>query len=149
MIECTFEDGNKAQLRHITVDCVVVDDGKILITRRAKSIDAGDLLSLPGGFLDRDETTQRGAAREVFEETGYKVEITELLTIRDDPDRKGTNRQNVTIAYIAKPLEKIGEPDPHEVSEMSWVSLDQIPGESEFAFDHYDIIQEYLQKHHG
>lgn len=149
MIECTFEDGNKAGLRHVTVEALVEDQGKILIIRRSARMESGGLLALPGGYLDRDETTKQGAARETREETGYEIAIQELLSISDDPDRRGTDRQNVSITYTAKPISKVGEHDPHEVDEVLWVPIDQIPDAQEFAFDHYKVIQEYVQKHHG
>jgi ADP-ribose pyrophosphatase YjhB (NUDIX family) len=55
-------------------------DGKVLLTRRAHDPQKG-LWVPPGGFVDYDEDPRHAAIRECEEETGLKVEITELVDV--------------------------------------------------------------------
>ena len=48
-------------------------EGELLLVRRAKEPAKGTL-DLPGGFIDMNETGEEGVGREVWEETGLKVE---------------------------------------------------------------------------
>lgn len=141
MINCEFESGSKANLRHLTVDSIAIKDNKILLPRRAKTMSQGGKFCLPGGYLSRDESTKEGALRELFEETGYKGEIIDLFMLVDETER-GDDKQNVTFIYIIKVLEKTGEPD-NESSEVTWFDLDKLPDESEIAFDHGKIIKRF------
>ena len=59
---------------------VVERDGKILLTCRVNDPQRG-LWTVPGGFVDAGEDTRAAAARECEEETGLKVEVTELLDV--------------------------------------------------------------------
>jgi ADP-ribose pyrophosphatase YjhB (NUDIX family) len=52
-------------------------DGGVLCVRRGIPPGLGQL-ALPGGFLERHETWQQGAARELFEETGVRVDPGEV-----------------------------------------------------------------------
>ena len=138
MITCQFEDKHGALLRHVTVDGIVAMDNKILLVRRADGLLEGGKYALPGGYLDRDETTEEGVLREVLEETGYRGKIVELFAISDKPDR-GDDRQNVSFFYIIEASEKTGEPDK-ESKEVAWFDLNALPDSSEVAFDHYEAI---------
>mgnify|MGYP001581036981 FL=1 len=59
---------------------VVEHDGKILLTRRVNDPQRG-LWTVPGGFVDAGEDPKEAAVRECEEETGLKVEVTELLDV--------------------------------------------------------------------
>jgi NAD+ diphosphatase len=57
---------------------IVAADGQALFIRRAR--DPGrDKLALPGGFIDRGETAEAAAIREVHEEAGVKLERVEFM----------------------------------------------------------------------
>ncbi|MBI5127470.1 NUDIX hydrolase [Candidatus Roizmanbacteria bacterium] len=144
MINCSFENDNKNSLRHVVVDMIVVKDNQILLVKRAPQLTNGNKYALIGGFMERNETSKQAALREIMEETGYKAEIISLFRIVDNPDRRGEDRQNISFVYLVKPLEKIGAPD-HEVKELKWFDLDKLPKPEEFAFDHLDNINLYLQ----
>ena len=62
----------------VAVVCVVPRHGKVLMIRRATDQGYG-LWGLPGGYVDRGEIVEQAAAREVWEETGLKVELGKLI----------------------------------------------------------------------
>ncbi|MBI1982064.1 MAG: NUDIX hydrolase [Candidatus Levybacteria bacterium] len=144
MIQCRFENGRQANLRHVTVKALTVgDNNKVLLVKRALNLLRGGKYDLPGGFLERDEDTQGCALRELFEETGIRGEILFLFRINDSPKRPNEDRQNVDFIYVVKPLSGEIKKDPETLS-VSWVSPDNLPPEAEFAFDHKDSILRYL-----
>ncbi|MCP6718310.1 MAG: NUDIX hydrolase [Patescibacteria group bacterium] len=145
MITCFFENNNKAFLRHITVDNIVIKNNEILLVKRASDTPAHpNKYALPGGYLDRNETISQGALREFEEETGYKGKIVSLFRINSNPDRKGEDKQNVDFVYLIEAKEKVSEPD-NEISEVVWFDLNNLPKPEEFGFDHYEIIKLYLK----
>ena len=62
----------------------------------------------------------------------------------DRPDRKGEDRQNVAFVFVCEPGEKTGKSD-WESSEQKWFKLNNLPKESEIAFDHLQTINLYLK----
>lgn len=144
MISCTFENGNKASLRHVVVHAIIELDGKLLLEKRQ-----GDLLetgkwSLPAGFLNRDETSAQGIVREVKEETGWESEVISLFRLNTKPDRPHEDRQNIAIEFLVRPIKKTGEPDT-ESSKVEWISIDKLIPLEDFAFDHGETIGLYLK----
>lgn len=146
MITCTFEDGRSGSKRHVVVDVLVIKDAQVLMVKRASHLlfEAGKW-GIVGGFVDRDETIMQAAAREVFEETGYRIHNLRLLTIRDNPDRPHEDRQNISFVFFCDAGKKEGMPDD-ESTEQKWFDLDKLPPIEEIAFDHYENIQDYLKK---
>ncbi len=149
MIDCTFEKGNKAfpGLRHVTVGVLAVNrEGEILLVRRSSKLNTGaSKISVPGGFLGRDENTAQAALRELKEETGFEGTIQALFQINDNSRRPKEDRQNVDFIYLVKLGEKgtIGTPD--EVRESLWFSKANLPPDEDFAFDHRNIILKYFE----
>jgi 8-oxo-dGTP diphosphatase len=142
MIQCTFEDGGHASLRHVTADALVLKDGKILLVKRnSKLLEAGKW-GLVGGFVDRDETTTQTVAREVMEETGWVVKDITLFRINDTPDRPHEDRQNISFIFTCTAVEKTGEGD-WESDDMQWYDLNAVPPAEQIAFDHFDSIRLY------
>jgi len=143
MISCQFEDGAKANLRHVVMDGIVICDGAILLIKRAPNLSEGGKYGLPGGYLDRDESTEDGVIREVLEETGWKVKVISLLGI-DDALYRGDNRQSVSLLFHMEVVEKVGEPD-HETIDVQWFPVDQLPTPDQLAFDHHRIIKTFIE----
>lgn len=145
MILCQFENGGKANLRHVTTGAIVVNEkNEVLLTRRAQGQLNANKFTLPGGFLDRDEDTKEGSIREILEETGLSVKILYLFHIVDTPMRPKEDRQNVEFRYVTKIVggkERLSE----ETSEFKWVSQKSIPPDEEFAFDHRKTVIKYFQ----
>lgn len=143
MITCEFENGNRAALRHVTVDGIVVDEsGRVVLVKRAPGLIEAGKWAMPGGYLDRDETAHEGVRREVLEETGYEASVLELLQIVTLPNRPNEGgRQNVCMIFVMSAGEKVGKPDA-ESTEIRWFPLDDLPL-GELAFDHADTLDIY------
>jgi ADP-ribose pyrophosphatase YjhB (NUDIX family) len=61
--------------------CLLPVDGGLLCIRRAIPPAVGEL-ALPGGFVDFGETWQEAAARELWEETGVRIDPAEVRHFR-------------------------------------------------------------------
>ena len=70
------------QRPQIAVSAAIFRDGKVLLTRRARSPAKG-FYSLPGGRVEFGETLHTALHREIDEETGLKVEILGLAGWRE------------------------------------------------------------------
>jgi 8-oxo-dGTP diphosphatase len=124
--------------RAMTVDAVIVRDGKILLIKRGSEPYKG-FWAVPGGYVDFDETTEEAVRREVKEETGLIVTSLEFIGLYSDPKRHP--KQCVSAAYVveAKGEVKVGD----DALEFKWESIKNF---GELAFDHKKIIDDYLKK---
>lgn len=129
-------------MRHATADTIVIQDGRILLVKRTGKLLESGKWGLPGGFMDRDETIAEAAAREVMEETGWKVKQLTLFRINDRPNRPHEDRQNIEFVHFATASRRTGQADG-ESSEQKWFDLDNLPEANEIAFDHLDSIELY------
>ena len=85
----------------IGVGGLLILDGKALLVQRGENPGKGRW-TIPGGYMEEDETPDAAIAREVLEETGLLVRATELLAIRN------TLRDNDQNAYYVFRLELEG-----------------------------------------
>lgn len=143
MINCIFENGGKGSLRHVTVVAVVKNkEGKILLTKRAPNLLRGGKWTVPGGFLDRDETTFEGVKREIKEETGLDASDLKLFRINDS-NRPKEDRQNVDFIFIANVDGQLKK--DFETTGFKWIDEDNLPPDDDFAFDHRESILKYFE----
>ncbi len=148
MITCQYENGDKVSLRHVTVNAIIVRDGKILLGKRGTFhgqpiLESGEW-ALLGGFFDRDENLIDAVQREVKEESGWEIASPTLLRINDNPNRPKEDRQNVDMIFFTNAV-KQEHVVTEEVRELKWFDLDTLPEPEEFAFDHGEDVQLYLK----
>jgi ADP-ribose pyrophosphatase YjhB (NUDIX family) len=108
----------------VAVVCVVSRNGSILMIRRGTDQGYG-LWGLPGGYIDRGEVVENAAVREVWEETGLRVKVGELIGLFSE------SGDPVIVAVFA--ASEIGgelEPGP-EALEVGFFPVDDLP---ELAF---------------
>jgi ADP-ribose pyrophosphatase YjhB (NUDIX family) len=152
MISCQFENGSKANLRHVTVNAIIIKDGKVLLGKRGtfkgKPILESGKWALIGGFFDRDENLTQAVKREVREETGWEIDNLQLLRINDSPKRPMEDRQNVDMIFLAEAV-KQNKIESEEVKELEWFNLNNLPVKEQIAFDHgedIELYKKYLQE---
>lgn len=73
---------NREQITRVAAYGLVVDDGRILLCRLSEQV-MGNVghWTLPGGGIDFGEDPRNAAVREVFEETGLRVAVDELVAV--------------------------------------------------------------------
>lgn len=102
----------------------VISDGKILLVRERSN----GLWTLPGGWMDADNTPSENAVREVREESGYEVRAIKLAGIWDKA--KHDHPKEIEYTYKCVFLCELlgGEPAlSHEISEIGWFAPDALP----------------------
>lgn len=79
---------------------------KVLLVKRVNPPNRGKW-ALPGGLVELGEETQDAAVREIFEETGLKVEVEGLLDVQTDVHLDGSSKLEyhyVLVDYLARPV---------------------------------------------
>lgn len=121
------------------VQALVVDvDARVLLTRRSIEPGAG-LWDIPGGFLGESEDPLAGLRRELLEETGLEIEPLDFL---------GIWVQSYEECFVwcatwtARPVGGTPTPGEDEIDEVRWFAPNELPGDSELAFDtHSEILR--------
>lgn len=101
--------------------------GGILAIRRNHNPGKG-LLGLPGGYHMRGETWQEAGAREVLEETGYRIDPAAMRMMSMETDEYGNN---LVIAGTFK-AQKTDEPLDGEAQEV--LTISRIQTAEDWAF---------------
>ncbi|MGB0757474.1 MAG: NUDIX domain-containing protein [Patescibacteria group bacterium] len=125
----------------LTIDGIVLHEGKILLIKRGVKDEAFyNEYALPGGFVEYGEETEKATIREVWEETGLKTEINQLVGVYSKPNRD-PRRHVISIAYSLKVIS--GDiKESSETKDISWFDLDNLP---KLAFDHQRIITDFRE----
>jgi 8-oxo-dGTP diphosphatase len=104
----------------VGIGAIVLDEGQLLVIKDRFSIG----YKLPGGHIDKNESIKNAVKREVYEETGVKVEFESILNIGHF--RNGQfGESNLYIVCTAKALSKeITIYDSSEIAEAKWIKYE-------------------------
>lgn len=93
---------------------------------KAKSLKGESIWALPKGTIEKGETVEAAAMREVGEETGAKVEIGEkLLEVEYFFKREGILYKKKVYFFLMKYLGGEIKPQLSEIEETGWFSPDE------------------------
>ena len=111
----------------VAVGGIVVKDGRVLLIRRGKEPSYG-LWSIPGGAVNLGEELRAATRREVREECGIEIDVTDMVEVLDRVVRDSDDRiqyHYVLIDYLARWAS--GDPAPSsDVLEVRWVAPDDL-----------------------
>jgi ADP-ribose pyrophosphatase YjhB (NUDIX family) len=103
---------------------VVREDGRVLVIRR----DDNGHWEAPGGVLELDESFEDGVRREVFEETGLRVDVERLTGVY-----KNLTHGIVALVYRCHAVD--GDVHPtSEAREVRWMTRDEVDSAMDPAF---------------
>lgn len=119
---------------------IIEKNGKIFLTKRAGFLIDGGKWCLPGGHLRKWEKAEKGARREVNEETGFEVARSKLLFAHEE----FVKRLNLhAIVFVYKMSVKGRVKKNFEVKESGWFNRKEIE-KMNFAFTHKEILNKYF-----
>jgi len=122
----------------VTVDGVIIKNGKILLIKRRNEPFKG-MWALPGGFVEYGERVEDAVIREIREETGLNARIKKLIGVYSDPKRDPRGH-TISIVFL---LEAEGEAKGgDDAMEAKFFDLNNLPP---LAFDHEKIIKDAIK----
>ena len=130
---------------------MILVKGKVLLGKRNSDANKADselhgegTWTMPGGKLEWGEKLIEAVKREVFEETGVKIDNKKLkqISLTDDIVK---DSHFVTVGFLCKDFPgkpKVLESD--EITEWKWFSLENLP--SQIFFPSQEILDIYTKK---
>lgn len=126
---------------YVTTDIIIEVDGGVVLIERSNPPYGW---ALPGGFLDYGESLEESAMREAKEETNLELEDMKQFHTYSAMGRD-PRFQTITTVFTAK---GVGQPQAgDDAQNLKVVPMDELPN-LEYAFDHKEIIGEYLRTRH-
>lgn len=149
----------------VVVIAITYNDNEkyVLVNQRGTgTMDFPGLWNVPCGYLDWNETSSEAAIREVYEETGVDIfslrhdgghldeHMNQPWYVQTDPQ---ANRQNVSLRhgiviqrgnFSDLPSVTADNSEPDEIADIRWANIKDLD-KYEFAFEHKNVIEEYLQ----
>lgn len=128
-----------------TAGCVIVRDGKALITKRARDPEKGRY-DIPGGFLHAGEEVLDGLRREIREELDVEIDVGMDDLKQITPHVYGDEGDfTLALGFVARLAS--GEPRAgDDVAEIKWVAEDEVD-DIPFAWDHdHAIVRRALEE---
>lgn len=106
----------------IIVGGIIEKDGKFLLVQEAKEKCRGKW-NIPAGHLENNETIFEGAKREIFEETGCKVELTGVLQI---VNKALDNNTLIIVIFKTNLLKKNMNFNSDEILDIKWFTYEEL-----------------------
>lgn len=129
----------------VTVDIVLFcrsgSEIEVLLIKRSREPFKGQW-ALPGGFVEKDESLERAASRELLEETGLSVINLEQIGAFGDPGRDPRGH-TVSIAFSAVLDSRLQPCAADDAADAEWHSALRPP---KLAFDHKKILELALRR---
>lgn len=136
---------NQQKKHLVSIDCSIFgyEDGvlKLLLFHRIIEPEKGKL-SLVGGWVNEDESTEDAASRVLKKITGLSGITMEQVGVFSKPDRDPGGRV-ITIAYNALINIKQHNKDLLREYGAEWIDVSELP---ELIFDHDEIFEKSLEK---
>lgn len=131
---------------HLGVNAIIVWDDKLLLERRRDS----DTWGLVGGGVKKKETEQQAIQREIYEELGIRVKMSELqkLAVYGEPGRIAAYRDGSVwrMVIVVFGVQLSAEPRliiSEESRELRFFTREEI-SQLDIVVTHSDIVQDWF-----
>jgi 8-oxo-dGTP pyrophosphatase MutT (NUDIX family) len=105
---------------------VVHDSDVIVVVPVKRDANRRRVLALPKGHLDKGETDEAAARREVAEETGVNAELIDKLgDVEYSYERRGVRRNKRVAFYLFEYRSGSLDDHDHEIEDARWMPLAQ------------------------
>ncbi|WP_461515737.1 NUDIX hydrolase [Porticoccus sp.] len=109
---------------HLTVATVIERHGRFLLVREIR--DGREVFNQPAGHVEPGETLLRAATRETFEETGWQIQPTAVISFTTyTAPQNGITYYRVALAAKALVLDPAAQLDP-DIEEAVWLDYEEI-----------------------
>jgi 8-oxo-dGTP diphosphatase len=105
----------------VVAAAVVIENGRVLLTRRAEGQHLAGMWEFPGGKLEDGESPEEALARECREECGIDLEVAEIL----DVTHHRYPEKDVLLLFYRCEL-RAGEVRHLQVADHAWVAPDDL-----------------------
>lgn len=102
-------------------------------------------LAYPGGFVDYNEDPEEACVRELKEECGIQGSNPILVTVAGNPKRD-PRKHVISIVYYVEVDPKLEVIAGDDAAKAEWYDLLEVLKSKDMAFDHKDILNEFLNK---
>jgi ADP-ribose pyrophosphatase YjhB (NUDIX family) len=130
---------------YVAVDCVIFgyqdDQLKLLLYPRGFEPSKGNW-SLPGGFIQNDESSDEAAARILKQTTGLEEIFMEQVQVFSKPDRDPEARV-ISLAYYALIRIDLYDEEILKKTGAEWYPINNLPT---LLFDHKDMVDKALSR---
>lgn len=131
---------------------VIVQDNKILVGKRG-GLRGNGQYGLPGGYIEKDESTLDASIRETKEELGIDLEtlITEgnakcmCQVVEENLNDIGTRTLGVNYLFVVNPEITLDiQVDGKETTDFKWLPLRDVLEEKELLFFNHNLVVQRL-----
>ena len=119
---------------HATI-CYIIKDGKVLLLKKSKGRFGEGKWNAPGGKIKLGEDPVECAIREVFEETGLRINDVKKHGVIDY--YFGTKSEPTWTVHIFSTNSFQGELKPSDEGILKWVNLNELPYEEMWEDDRH------------
>jgi len=107
------------------VCAIIMRDDRIMIAQRPPDKKLGGLWEFPGGKVEAGEAAETALHRELQEELGCRVHITQTLPVFVHAYAWGSIE---LIPFLCELAADSTEPHPHEHTALAWVRREELRG---------------------
>ncbi|OGS45002.1 MAG: hypothetical protein A2539_04340 [Elusimicrobia bacterium RIFOXYD2_FULL_34_15] len=112
-------------MKEFSAGGIIIESGKILLVK-VKNLSGKIRWTFPKGHIEKGETVEQTAKREVLEETGYNCEIIKSLGETKYNFYRGKDFVYKKVKwFLMKPVEKLGKHDD-EIMTTRWANITEM-----------------------
>lgn len=106
---------------------LVVDETNKILVIKTKNLKDETVFTFPKGHIEKNETSETAALREVEEETGVKAKIIKKLKDVEYWFIRGNEKVHKKVSwYLMSPIQKSEVITKHEIEEVLWYDLKKV-----------------------